>query len=147
MAGTRVWQCLDQHYSDRLKKDVSLIELECGLCVPCMIAAQMGAKVVLTDQPSLLLQLQQNIQDNFHIPYNLQNQHSHQKASNPYQIRAKPLSWSRYALQIHLTSLQNIHQFDFILNCDCVVEPLYGDSWKLLVEVIDELLPIHPQKY
>ena len=35
--------------------------------------------------------------------------------------------------------------FDIVLNCDCVYEPLYGDSWKLLVECIDELLKQNPK--
>jgi len=35
--------------------------------------------------------------------------------------------------------------FDIVLNCDCVYEPLYGKSWELLVEVIDECLKLNPK--
>ena len=29
--------------------------------------------------------------------------------------------------------------------CDCIFEPLYGKSWELLVEVIDECLKLNPK--
>ena len=39
----------------------------------------------------------------------------------------------------------NDNGFDFVLNCDCVYEPLYGKSWEQLAEVVDEVLKINPK--
>ena len=41
--------------------------------------------------------------------------------------------------------LLTLNGFDFVLNCDCVYEPLYGKSWELLAEVVDEMLKINPK--
>jgi len=165
-AGTRVWhaairamQYLDIHYSEQLQNGATLLELGCGLGVPGMIAYQMGANVVVTDQPNILSQLVNNVQDNFY-PQSKNDNDNQDITSISNQIHAKPLSWSRPAVHDLIHDLQNTEaqpsqndkpaifkttQFDFVLNCDCVFEPLYGESWKLLAEVIDELLGINPQ--
>ncbi|KAL3826966.1 hypothetical protein ACHAXA_000030 [Cyclostephanos tholiformis] len=60
-------------------------------------------------------------------------------------IRAMPLSWSRDGAMRLLEDLDRTDiGFDIVLNCDCVYEPLYGKSWHLLNETIDELLRINP---
>ena len=116
-----------------------MLELGCGLGVPGMVAYQMGANVVLTDQESIMSQLNKNIESNF-------SSSTAENNDTTNIIQAKPLSWSRSAIQNLLSSLstQQIQKFDFILNCDCVYEPLYGDSWKLLVEVLDDLFASNP---
>ena len=49
-------------------------------------------------------------------------------------------SWLSVTLLLSLSSTVD----GFVLNCDCVYEPLYGLSWKLLVETMDELLKVNP---
>ena len=61
-------------------------------------------------------------------------------------ITAKPLSWSRTDVNSLLDDLgKSDSGFDIVVNCDCVYEPLYGKSWHLLNETIDELLKVNPQ--
>ncbi|CAB9512733.1 Putative methyltransferase [Seminavis robusta] len=139
-AGTRVWrssivatQYLLAHHHEQ--SDQTLLELGCGLGVPGMILhALRGWKVVLTDKDPLPKQLENNSKTNF--------------GEEVYgaQIQAHELDWSRDGVQ-ELMKKQyfSSQQFDFVVNCDCVYEPLYGESWKLLVETMDELLRINPQ--
>ena len=122
------YKCL---VSDR-KENIRVLELGCGLGVPGMIASLMGARVVLSDQESLLQQMEKNIEQNF--------------SDNDLQsklIQAIKLDWSRENLHELLRKADMSEGFDIVLNCDCVFEPLYGESWKLLVEVIDELLLVN----
>eukprot|EP00571_Detonula_confervacea_P011882 CAMPEP_0172302460 /NCGR_PEP_ID=MMETSP1058-20130122/4158_1 /TAXON_ID=83371 /ORGANISM="Detonula confervacea, Strain CCMP 353" /LENGTH=273 /DNA_ID=CAMNT_0013012943 /DNA_START=54 /DNA_END=872 /DNA_ORIENTATION=+ len=115
--------------------DDSLLELGCGLGVPGMIYHLIGGNVVLTDQAEILSQLEKNVVDNF--PSTDNKEHA---------IRAMPLSWSRSDVSGLLKQLgRSSIGFDVVLNCDCVYEPLYGDSWHLLNETIDELLKVNPK--
>jgi predicted nicotinamide N-methyase len=131
-AGTRVWhaaiaaiQYLVQN--SLVSSSTNLLELGCGLGVPGMVLHSLyGCNVCLTDQESILSQLQHNVHANF------------ESSSSSSKIVARPLSWSRREIQ-QLISVRET-DFDVVLNCDCVYEPLYGDSWKLLVECLDELL-------
>lgn len=136
-AGTRVWHAcvraveyLDNNFTAELNNGASLLELGCGLGVPGMIARLLGGHVILTDQDSLLKQLRCNIESNF---------------KGDDRITAEALDWSREEVQKLLNNTGNNQGFDIVLNCDCVFEPLYGESWKLLVEVIDELLRVNPK--
>jgi len=150
-AGTRVWHAairateylydtygdvFNSHCDTKNIGKKSLVELGCGLGVPGMIASKfMGASpVVLTDQSNITSQLIRNVKSNF--PENCEADH----------IAVLPLDWSRKAVRSLLkeTGLEKVG-FDFVLNCDCVFEPLYGKSWMLLIEVIDEFLLINPK--
>ena len=117
--------------------------------------ARLGWKVVLTDKDPLPQQMARNAQTNFPQTYGT-------------RIQAHELDWSREGVQHLVATVQsssfwttreeqedtpnNSHSntktgggFDFVINCDCVYEPLYGLSWKLLVETMDELLRINPK--
>mmetsp|Transcript_6447 Transcript_6447/g.13927 ORF Transcript_6447/g.13927 Transcript_6447/m.13927 type:complete len:149 (+) Transcript_6447:762-1208(+) len=97
-----------------------------------MLARLMGASaVVLTDVPALLSQLERNVARNF---------------PDDEGVRAAALDWSRPAVRELLRETGRAERgFDVVLNCDCVFEHLYGTSWKLLVEVVDELLRVNPR--
>ena len=131
-AGTRVWHAAIaaiQYLVDNslVSESTNLLELGCGLGVPGMILHSLyNCQVCLTDQHSILSQLRDNVESNF----------------NSSKISARPLSWSKESVQ---ALLQDTNEFDMVLNCDCIYEPLYGDSWKLLVECINELLLFNPK--
>lgn len=145
-AGTRVWaaaiwgvQYLIDNYSD---KDMNLCELGCGLGVPGMIWHQLGRDVVLTDQEGIMTQLVENVRSNFMKSF--VNHPGDKDTNNLGRIYVKPLTWSRQGFQTLLQSTGFRNGFDIVLNCDCIYEPLYGKSWELLVEVIDECLRVNP---
>jgi hypothetical protein len=141
-AGTRVWKAavlaleyLLEHYSSSSRNSdsgapKSLLELGCGLGVPGMLwhlLHEEKNKVVITDQPALMSQLQENVDNNF--------------AGND-SIQPKPLSWSEEGLS---TLLQECGNFDICLNCDCIYEPLYGrDAWEALADVLGSLAKKSP---
>ena len=138
-AGTRVWrssivatQYLLQVYGDNQQ---TMLELGAGLGVPgMMMHALRGWQVVLTDKDPLPKQLAANCKANFGDEYGK-------------SIEACGLDWSRQGVK-SFCALNNPSfiqsNFDVVLSCDCVYEPLYGLSWKLLVETMDELLRINP---
>ena len=134
-------------------KNTTLLELGCGLGVPGMVYHMLGSNVVLTDQEDILTQLVKNVQDNFPSTC-ISNESSSSSSSSSFDattlqhhyIRAMPLSWSREGVHSLLEQLQlSKAGFDIVLNCDCVFEPLYGKSWHLLNESIDELLKVNPK--
>lgn len=152
-AGTRVWrasivaiQYILKEFcdDDNNTQKKTMLELGCGLGVPGMILhGVLGWNVVLTDKDPLPKQLENNAKANFENAYG-------------NTIQAHELDWSREGVQ-HLIqqryfasseensdSCSSHEGFDLVLNCDCVYEPLYGLSWKLLVETMDELLRINP---
>jgi len=146
-AGTRVWHAairlLDYMYNEKFSKDniaysimngksrPSLLELGCGLGVPGMIASLRGATTVLSDQESLLDQLRRNLENNFT---------TEELFGSNSIIKACTLDWSRENVRALLEENGNKDGFDVVIHCDCVFEPLYGKSWMMLVDVIDELL-------
>jgi len=159
-AGTRLWAAavravqyingrfpgtfdrLIQTTEEKDGKAISLLELGCGLGVPGMIFHLLGCNVVLTDQIEILSQLEKNVLDNF--PNATEEKKDEIKQSTT--IMAKPLSWSRTDVNSLLDDLgKSDSGFDIVVNCDCVYEPLYGKSWHLLNETIDELLKVNPQ--
>ena len=117
-----------------------LLELGAGLAVPGMIYHLMGGDVVVTDQADILSQLEANVEGNFPSP----EEDCSAKCSKA-RIRARALSWSRDGVVGLLSELDMPTGFDVVLNCDCVYEPLYGKSWVLLNDVIDELLRVNPR--
>lgn len=168
-AGTRVWSAaiygikyLVEHFGTELvniddndhdkrvhrkKNNMSLCELGCGLGVPGMIWHQLGADVVLSDQPSIMSQLKENVKANFTETYIENNNDKNENKCDEKtkgSIQAHPLDWSRDGYQSLLSGTGFTNGFDIVLNCDCIFEPLYGKSWELLVEVIDECLKHNP---
>lgn len=136
-AGTRIWRAavvateylLSPQTPMSISESTSLLELGCGLGLPGMLLhALKGCRVVLTDMDSLVPQLSENLANNF---------------SGSSTIEAYPLDWSRNGVKELLLQLSN-GSFDVVLNCDCVYEPLYGDSWKYLAECQITLLEIKP---
>lgn len=162
-AGTRLWGAavraiqflagnLEMQESNKFELNKSgddattLLELGCGLGVPGMIYHMLGSTVVLTDQEDILVQLERNVEDNFPSSVISNKESSSDSARTKQYIRAMPLSWSREGVHSLLEQLQlSTAGFDIVLNCDCVFEPLYGKSWHLLNETIDELLRINPK--
>lgn len=132
-AGTRVWHAaiamvkyLVEHHATQLQDpDTKLLELGCGLGVPGMLCHKLyGTETYLTDQESIMSQLETNVKDNF--------------ADGSGIIRAQALSWS-------IEALENFpRDFGIVMNCDCIYEPLYGDSWKLLADLLEDMLREQP---
>ena len=164
-AGTRVWHAaihgmyyMERQYSKDATNGASLLELGCGLGLPGMVWHMLGGNAVLSDQESIMSQLHGNLESSFadttcrlSIPVAADavgdnaNKAMAGGGSRPSRISALPLSWSREGVRRLLTSSGYPNGFDYVLNCDCVYEPLYGkSSWELLVDVIDELLCINP---
>ena len=87
--------------------------------VSCVAGAQ---QVVLSEQDELLPLLRKNIRKNF-------------VASE--SICATSLSWGLEATK----ELQAIYPkgFNLILSCDCIYEPLYGKSYLLLADTLNQL--------
>lgn len=157
-AGTRVWdaavramQYLESNYNEEMKSGKSLCELGCGLGVPGMIYHMLGGNVVLTDQECIMSQMTKNCAETFSETYIETSTTTAMTPSDKNKkntIMTHPLSWSRegfHDLLTHTGYNNNDNPgFDIVLNCDCVYEPLYGKSWNLLVEVIDECLKVNP---
>ena len=162
-AGTRVWkaallafQYLEQQQQQQNSiTGTSLLELGCGLGVPGMLWHILckerygdnkldndNHRVILTDQPSLVSQLNENIESNF--------------PNNDHQITAQALSWSRQGILDLLKELNSnndndddnsndLFQFDICINCDCIYEPLYGrDAWEALADVLQIMAEVSP---
>lgn len=126
-AGTRLWQAavvgLQYLLSEEAPIDwnatTKVVELGCGLGVPGMILAMARkCQVVLTDQDDLLSQLQTNRKTLL-------------EASPDLSLEVAALDWSAKEVE---ALMQHHGTFDVVLNCDCIFEPLYEDSWKRLAE-------------
>ncbi|KAL7525912.1 hypothetical protein ACHAWF_001561 [Thalassiosira exigua] len=128
-----------------------MLELGCGLGIPGMIFHLLGGNVVLTDQIDILSQLEKNVSSNFPLTFidNANESSSpdeHANRPEEHRIQALPLSWSRNGISCLLKQLGRTRiGFDIVINCDCVYEPLYGNSWHMLNEAIDELLKANPR--
>ena len=144
-AGTRVWKAaivalqylledkgpLKQEGIDAGTSTFSCLELGCGLGVPGMILHQFhpDSRVVLTDCESLLPQLEHNLAKNF---------------GNMPNLTAATLDWANDEDLTRLLQECKLEAFDVVLNCDCIYEPLYGESWKDLFKVQVALLGRKP---
>ena len=148
------------------KTTLNLCELGCGLGVPGMVWHLFGGNVVVTEQESIMSQLKVNVKKNFpktavNIDDNIivanddgvdcsgvTNETIGVETNGDVEsfgtIKTCPLNWSRKGLCSLMHKTGHSKGFDIVLNCDCVYEPLYGKSWKLLVDVIDECLKINP---
>lgn len=124
-AGTRIWRasliCL--HYllieieQNRLTAS-RILELGSGLGVPGMVLhSRTGCHAVVSDMADLLEQLNMNIESNF---------------PKDDRIHAAAIDWGDSKSVKAL--LHERGPFDVVLNCDCIYQPLYGESWKALLE-------------
>ena len=131
-AGTVFWRAAIQLCEQQLLRSPHcwrgkhVIELGCGIGVPGMIAALLGARVVLTEQPTLVDLLERNIAANFAADDGL------------LPPSAAVLSWEHQSEAAKVLPPGRA-AFDVILCADCVFEPLYGTSWKPLSATIDAL--------
>jgi hypothetical protein len=91
--------------------------------LPGMVCSLLGADVLLTEHEDLVQLLRRNLSDNF---------------TDFDSIRAATLDWEEER------DLENVGQQDVILCCDCVYEPLYGQSWQPLIEVLRRLCGDNP---
>ena len=134
---------LSIHDSDggiSISRDSRILELGCGLGVTGMLLhALYDCRVVLTDMPDLIETLQANLTKNFGPP------------NSNTRITARALDWSAVGVQQLLQQQAQVESgfqhFDVVLNCDCIFEPLYGESWKKLVECQVSLLQANPSTY
>lgn len=140
----------------KLDPSMTLLELGCGLGVPGMVLhARTGCRTILTDKDDLLLQLQHNIQSNFYNTKGDDDEHDNElKGQNFSQsiekrmIVAQGLDWSIDGVHELLERCTNTSSsIHVILSCDCIYEPLYGDSWRHLLQVQNELLRLFPLAY
>jgi predicted nicotinamide N-methyase len=117
----------------------SVLELGCGLGIPGMICSLLGAKqVILSEQDQLVPLLVKNIESNF-APRRSNEDNSVNSTEDNATAAATPqavaLNWGVEEAELILSNRKG-ERFDVILICDCVFEPLYGDSWKLLCETL-----------
>jgi Lysine methyltransferase len=149
-AGTRVWRAavvaLEYLLSDEAEVHIgshhTLLELGCGLGVPGMVLHSLRkCTTILTDMGDLIPTVQENVRQAF--PNSIGDDHDGIRQGT---ITARELDWSVagvHRLQ-HETGVSN---FDVVLNCDCIFEPLYGDSWKHLLQCQVALLELNPAAY
>jgi hypothetical protein len=148
-AGTRVWKaaivaleyCLEHYAPTTTTTKTSMLELGCGLGVPGMLwHLLLDQRVVVTDQPDLVSQLDANLQRNFP-----DSSSSSSSTSNDNTIQAQALSWSAEGIRALLLQQQQSSSFDICLNCDCIYEPLYGrDAWEALSDVLSVIATESP---
>jgi hypothetical protein len=91
-----------------------------------------GAKhVVITEQDDLLELMHRNISNNI-APLKMQN-----TSSDAFDgIFARELSWGVNQSYEYFKKYPS-EKFDLVLSCDCIYEPLYGESWRLLAQTME----------
>mmetsp|Transcript_68640 Transcript_68640/g.130732 ORF Transcript_68640/g.130732 Transcript_68640/m.130732 type:complete len:351 (-) Transcript_68640:42-1094(-) len=126
-------EVIDQNRTE-LVSGARVLELGCGMGLPGMVCAALGADVVLTDQaePAESLQvLEENARLNFIGPP--------RKPPGPGSGRAsvRPLTWGEEDAQ---ALLADEGQFDLVICSDCVYQPLYGKkAWLQLADTLEVL--------
>merc|ERR1719197_802646 len=111
---------LTAHRSD-LAKGTRVLELGCGLGLPGMVCAIVGADVVLTDReeqsdPAVnsLELLERNIIKNFYGPANKP------PGVGTGRVGLRPFTWDVEAAK---ALLEEQGEFDFVICSDCVYQP------------------------
>jgi len=155
-AGTTVWPASILLSDFILENAVrvqssSMIELGAGLGIPGFVAAKLGATVVMTEQEKLLGLLSENVGRNFsdiseevrrpivqELFWSKENTQCLLEGSNESSRILSEASDAESPLEA------NFMFFDVILASDVVYEPLYGDSWRLLISVLEVLLQCFP---
>jgi Lysine methyltransferase len=149
-AGTRVWRAavvaLEYLLSDEAEfpigSDHTLLELGCGLGVPGMVLhALRKCTTILTDMGDLIPTVHENVRQAF--PESIADD---QRGARRGTIEARELDWSVAGVH-RLRDETGVSNFDVVLNCDCIFEPLYGDSWKHLLQCQVALLERNPSAY
>uniref|UniRef100_A0A0K6S8K6 Uncharacterized protein n=1 Tax=Chromera velia CCMP2878 TaxID=1169474 RepID=A0A0K6S8K6_9ALVE len=148
-------------------KGIRCVELGCGVGFPGMLAAHLGAQTVLTDTAELQSLLHRNVEGN--RPETMLEKQSKVGAApksplSKFSCVSRELSWSSEAAGTLLkewpfeddvqldTAAEGMESqdsevilesgVDLIICCDCVYEPLYGQSWTALIETILVLLGV-----
>jgi hypothetical protein len=106
-----------------------------------MAARVAGVKhVVITEQKDLLELMHRNINSN------MDSLSMEPERSDPTRngIFARELSWGVEETQRYLQKYPD-EKIDIIFSCDCIYEPLYGQSWKALAQTM-EILCIESEK-
>jgi Lysine methyltransferase len=174
-AGTRVWTAslvgtqylltLVAELATKKQRKSALLELGCGLGLPGVVwhllhkQQKISSSItVLTDMPSLVPQLRQNLQSNELLGSDTDGFIEHRKSVNSLMeedqerqniILAEALDWSEEGVQelnrktrakCALSSAEQVDidsshfPWDIVLCCDCIFEPLYGaSSWQQLL--------------
>lgn len=101
-----------------------------------MAARVAGAKhVVLTEQDELLRLMDVNLAANSAVL-----DHN----SDGGSIVARPLSWGVSQTNEYLCEFAD-EPIDVVLSCDCIYEPLYGESWRDLALTMELLCERNPR--
>jgi Lysine methyltransferase len=149
-AGTRVWRAavvaLEYLLSDEAEFHIgshhTLLELGCGLGVPGMVLHSLQkCTTILTDMGDLIPTVQENVRQAF--PDSIADD---QDGIRQGTIAARELDWSVAGVH-RLRDETGVSNFDVVLNCDCIFEPLYGDSWRHLLQCQVALLELNPLAY
>jgi predicted nicotinamide N-methyase len=103
--------------------------------VPGMAARVAGARnVVLTEQDELLRLMDVNLRANASALVGV-------RAGN---IVARPLSWGEAQTRAYLDEFAD-EPVDVVLSCDCIYEPLYGESWRDLARTMEIICARYPR--
>lgn len=151
-AGTRVWRAavvaleylLSEEAEFVIQPHHTLLELGCGLGVPGMVLhALRKCPTILTDMGDLIPTVQENLRRAF--PDSVVDQEGTDNQTGG-TIEARELDWSVAGVN-RLRNETGVSMFDVVLNCDCIFEPLYGDSWTYLLQCQLVLLEMNPSAY
>jgi len=166
-AGTRIWNAAIVALRYLLSNGecpididdrTTVVELGAGLGVPGIVLhALRGCNVVLTDLECLVDQIRSNLEG---LPEFARSTSTRDTASNRSWIRAEPLDWSERGVRELLEKCSDDDDdnddgddhgvprlVDVVLCCDCIFEPLYGDSWRMLAECQRAFLSRNPDAY
>jgi len=131
-AGTRFWAAAEQTirvlYERRTELEAGtkrVLELGAGLGVPGICASVMYGEVeevIISDGGSLLSQMEAN-------------------TASLEIVKPAVLWWGDDDVKGLSTDGKG---WDLVLCCDCIYEPLYGDSWIKLVDVLVDLFALNP---
>ncbi|KAJ0400173.1 hypothetical protein ATCC90586_000780 [Pythium insidiosum] len=146
-AGTLLWDAavhLTRRFLEQFREELRdpdnrlrVIELGAGIGVPGMAARVAGAHhVVITEQDDLLELMHRNLADNASV--------LRTTAERSAGIHARPLSWGISETAKYLDEHPD-EPIDVILSCDCIYEPLYGQSWRALAQTMQLLCERNPQ--
>lgn len=99
-----------------------------------MAARVAGAKhVVLTEQDELLRLMDVNMRANASVL----------AGEREGSIVARPLSWGVAQTRVYLDAFKD-EPVDVVLSCDCIYEPLYGESWRDLALTMEMICARYP---
>lgn len=128
---------LMSRYRADFTKGLRVLELGCGLGIPGLVLASLGADVVLTDRNdkddrhhNVLELLEENISYNFMGPCN------RPPGIGSGRAGVLEFNWGEEAAREFVAEHG---EFDFVICADCVYQPVYGKSWEELAASLDVL--------